>query len=82
MQNVGSTLFLFVFKAVHTERFCRRHRNKRHIDRQMGLQPVLPVTVPIKKIEGAHRQCYGDGDGVVRCEQTLPQLEVEFSVRV
>ena len=37
---------------------------------QMGMQPILPVTVPIKKIKGVTSQCYGDGDGVVRCEQT------------
>ena len=32
---------------------------------------ILPVTMPVKKRKGAARQCYGDGDGVVRCEQTL-----------
>ena len=39
---------------------------------KMGMQPILPVTVPIKKIKGVTNQCYGDGDGdgVVRCEQT------------
>ena len=31
------------------------------------MQPILPV----KKIKVATRQCYGDGDGVVRCEQAL-----------
>ena len=30
------------------------------------MQPILPV----KKIKVATRQCYGDADGVVRCEQT------------
>ena len=35
------------------------------------MQPILPVTVSVKKIKGAARQCYGDGDGVVLCEQTL-----------
>ena len=37
---------------------------------KMGMQPILPVTMPIKKIKVATRQCYGDADGVVRCEQT------------
>ena len=37
----------------------------------MGMQSILPVTVPVKKIKGAARQCYGYGDGVVQCEQTL-----------
>ena len=40
------------------------------------MQPILPITVPIKKINGATRQCYGDGDGVVRCEQTLKRNNV------
>ena len=29
------------------------------------------VTVPVKEIKGAAAQSYGDGDGVVRCEQTF-----------
>ena len=33
----------------------------------MGVQLILPI----KKIKGAARQCYGDGNGVVRCEQTV-----------
>ena len=37
----------------------------------MDMQPILPVTVPVKKIKGAARQRYGDGDGVVRCKQIL-----------
>ena len=39
----------------------------------MYMQPILAITVPVKKIKGAARQCYGDGDGdgVVRCEQAL-----------
>ena len=37
----------------------------------MGMQPILPVTVSVKKIKSAACQCYGDGDEVVRCEQTL-----------
>ena len=37
----------------------------------MGMQPILSITVPVKNIKGTSRQCYGDGDGVVRCEQTI-----------
>ena len=37
----------------------------------MGMQPILPMTVPIKKIKDAALQDYGDGDGVVWCEQTF-----------
>ena len=40
----------------------------------MGMQLILPVTVPVKKIKGAARQCYGDGDGVVRSEQTFNHM--------
>ena len=39
---------------------------------KMGMQPILPITVPIKKIKGATRQCYGNG--VIRCEQTLTRF--------
>ena len=38
---------------------------------KMDNQPILPVTVPVKKIKGATHQCYGGGDRVVQCEQTL-----------
>ena len=31
----------------------------------MGMQPIMPITVPIKKIKGATR--LGDGDGLVHC---------------
>ena len=37
----------------------------------MGMQTILPV----KKIKSAARQCYGDGDGVVPCEQTFRDLQ-------
>ena len=37
----------------------------------MGMQPILPITVSIKKFKGAAHQCYGNGDGVIWCEQTL-----------
>ena len=30
----------------------------------IDLQPILPVTVPVKKIKGAARQRYGDSDGI------------------
>ena len=29
---------------------------------KMGMQPILPITVPVKKIKGAARQCNNDGD--------------------
>ena len=35
------------------------------------MQPILPITVHIKS---AARQRYDDGDGVVRCKQTLRGL--------
>ena len=35
----------------------------------MGMQPILSITVPIKKIiKGATHQHYGDGDGIAWCE--------------
>ena len=37
----------------------------------MGMQPILPTTLSVKITKGATRQCYSDGDGVVRCEQTF-----------
>ena len=37
----------------------------------MGVQPILPITVPVKKIKGAARQYYSDGDGVVQYEQSF-----------
>ena len=36
----------------------------------MGMQPILPVSVSVKKIKGVARQHYSNGEGVVRCEQT------------
>ena len=35
------------------------------------MQPILPVTLLVKKIKGAARQHHGDGDGVVWCEKTF-----------
>ena len=35
----------------------------------MGMQPILPITVLVKKTKGAAHQ--RDGDGVIRCEHTL-----------
>ena len=35
---------------------------------KMGMQPILPITVTVKKIKGTARQCYGDDDRVVQCE--------------
>ena len=37
----------------------------------MGMQPILPTTMPIKKIIGAARQLYDVSYGVVRCEQAF-----------
>ena len=37
----------------------------------MGMQPILPITVLTKMIQGATHQRYGVSDGVVRCEQTF-----------
>ena len=55
-------------RLVHTKRLRHRHHNKHYA---MGMQPILPVTVPVKKIKGATHQCYGGGDGGIRCEQTF-----------
>ena len=35
---------------------------------KMGMQPILPITVTVKKIKGAIHQCYGDSDGFTQCE--------------
>ena len=40
----------------------------------MGMQLILPVIVPVKKIKSSARQCYGDGDEVGRCEQVVRML--------
>ena len=32
---------------------------------KIGMQPILPVTLLVKKIKGAARQRYVDGDGGV-----------------
>ena len=42
-----------------------------YLDGQKGYttHSVHSITVPVKKIEGAARQSYGDSDGIVRCEQ-------------
>ena len=47
---------------------------------QMDMQPILTITVPIIKIKGAARECYGDGDEVVRCEQTFKMGNLECDV--
>ena len=36
----------------------------------MGMQPILLITLPVKKIKSAVRQHYGDGDAVIWCEWT------------
>ena len=45
---------------------------------KMGMEPVLSITVPVKKIKGTAHQCYSDSDAFIWGEQILPQLEVEF----
>ena len=40
---------------------------------KMGMQTILPSTASVNKIKVVTCQCYGDGDGVVRCEQTLSE---------
>ena len=52
---------------------CERTFKNVTLTGKMGMQQILPVTLPVKKIKGAARQHYGNG--VVRCEQTFsPQL--------
>ena len=38
---------------------------------KMGMQPILPITVTIKKIKGAGHKCNDDGDMVARWERAL-----------
>ena len=40
-------------KLVHTNSQRYRQREKRYVEGQMGMRPILAVTVPIKKINGA-----------------------------
>ena len=42
-----------------------------HSHQATPLQPILPITVTVKKIKGAAHQWYSDNEGVVRCEQTF-----------
>ena len=42
------------------------------------MQPILLITVPIKKMTAADHQCCGNGDGVVRCEQNLKRGHFRF----
>ena len=35
-----------------------RQRKKRYVNGQMGMQPILPITVLVKKIKGGTRQRY------------------------
>ena len=41
------------------------------------MQPILPVTVSIKKIKGAAGLCYGDSDGIAWCGLTLRLVHTE-----
>ena len=64
------------FKARSHQSTSSPSGNKRYVDRQNGwgggaVLPILPIIVPVKKNQNADRQCYGDGDGVNRCEQTF-----------
>ena len=54
-------------RPVHTERqrYCQP-KKQCYDDRQMAMQPILPVTVPVKKIKGAARQRYVVTFGVNR----------------
>ena len=36
-----------------------------------GMQPILLVTVSVRKIKGVDRQHYAGSDGDARCEQAL-----------
>ena len=48
---------------------CPLHRHSNiTLMGKVGVQLILPITVPIKKIRGAACQCYVDSNGVVRCE--------------
>ena len=38
------------------------------------MQPILAITAPVKKNKGAACQCYGDGDGIAWCAQTLNEV--------
>ena len=43
---------------------------------KMGMEPILPIAVTVKKIKGATHQCQGDDDRVVRCERALKTRDV------
>ena len=62
---------LMELRLVHTKRLRHRQRNVCYIDGQNGHAIHSAITVPIKNIKGAARQCYRDFDRVVRCEQTI-----------
>ena len=47
---------------------------------KMGMQSILLITVPVKKIKGIDHQCYGDGDEVIRCVNR-PSLAVVTIVK-
>ena len=38
---------------------------------EMGMQPIFPVIISVKRIKGDTGQWYGDGDGVSRCGWVL-----------
>ena len=47
----------------------------------MGMQPILPVTLPFKKIKGAACQRYGDSNGVIQCALFLFIFNDQLDVR-
>ena len=62
-------------RLVRTNRLRHRRVTNVTLTGKMGgggaVLPILPIIVPVKKNQNADRQCYGDGDGVNRCEQTF-----------
>ena len=56
-------------RLVHTKQLRHRHHNKCQVDGQNGY--ATHFTVPFKRIKSVVHQCYGNGDGVVRCEPTF-----------
>ena len=47
-------------RLVHTELLRYHHHKNATLTGKMGMQPILTVTVPIRKIKGAARQQYVD----------------------
>ena len=47
------------------------HCNKRYVDNKVGMQPILPVIVSLKRSKVSPVKVAVTVDGVVRCEQAL-----------